>query len=667
MIETTYTLPADSSTLTISSRLLADRGEEANPQLGDLFFFSSRVRAWLPRIGFAESVSSGEFLASSGPDISYGLVYPSSQSSIQFLVITGVTGILGPSVETKSSRPTDLMERFLVVGDGSISSITDRAWEIRGVAVGTLSGTSEPNVEIVARDALDLQITRARTDDAGEYEMTLPPGDYTLTAESPERNLADATSITMAEGLKIEADVLAGARGTLSVSVTEEGAAGIPARIVVLSETERRIHFADASGTAEIILPAERWTVQISRGVEYTAFTATELAVFPDQATIVEAVLERVVDTDGWISLDPHLHSEMSVDSSVPLDERVRSVAAEGVEIAISSDHDFVSDYKPLIDELGLAAFLNHSSGVETSTFNIGHFNAWPIARDTSRAAGGAFAWYDQPPGEIFASMRARNEAAVIQVNHPRNSGSGFFNSIDFNRELGMATQDPAALGFPGADFNDFNFDAIEIGNDFNDAEFPDAFADFLALVNAGHPAAATGSSDSHGLGAFAGNSRTYIFVGAGADDPATVDLNDVHDAIRARKVVVSQGAFVTAQLEIPNSTDLTPFGGVAALAGETTARLKIHVQAPPWMPLKSVVVYHGRDIATTLLLDSAATQTVRFDGAINLPITAVDGFFLVLVEPAGRGDPVLGQPDASFTNPILYDADGNGRWNSQH
>lgn len=73
-----------------------------------------------------------------------------------------------------------------------------------------------------------------------------------------------------------------------------------------------------------------------------------------------------------------------------------------------------------------------------------------------------------------------RNSAVTLVVrasehgslNHPRLYEADFFSIIDFSPETGIAGQDPAPLGFPGADFNDFNFDAIEVANDISDSEF---------------------------------------------------------------------------------------------------------------------------------------------------------------------------------------------------
>src|SRR5205814_1970852 len=105
--------------------------------------------------------------------------------------------------------------------------------------------------------------------------------------------------------------------------------------------------------------------------------------------------------------------------------------------------------------------------------------------------------------------------------------------------ELDPATlqvhRDPTALGLAaGTDLTDLSFDAMEVANTLASGDFEQTFDDFLAMVAAGHPACAMGSSDSHGASRFAGGARTFVFVGAGNDDPTTVDPSAIVAAVAA-------------------------------------------------------------------------------------------------------------------------------------
>jgi hypothetical protein len=175
-------------------------------------------------------------------------------------------------------------------------------------------------------------------------------------------------------------------------------------------------------------------------------------------------------------------------------------------------------------------------------------------------------------------------------------------------------------------------------------------------MVAAGHPAAITGSSDSHDRSAYIGGSRTYVYVGPERDSPATVVASDLDEALKARKAVVAQGAFVTAALIDPATGQPAAPGAQVDLSQAAQAQLAVRIQAPPWMPLDRFVVYAGKEIAVTVGLDPEATEPLRYDHTLALPLADRDQCFVVHVIPAGPGSPVLGTPDGSVTNPLCYE-----------
>jgi hypothetical protein len=668
IVEQHYILEPDTDALLIRTFVFPDdtaASSEANVEVGEALFFGGVITSWAPGKGVPAGSSNVEFIASTGEGgTSYGVIYPVGKpAAAQFADIANVKLILGPSRTIGNPEP---VERWFVVGDGSAASVTERGWALRGVELGVVQGTTAAEVDIAITGANDSPVTVGRSDATGAYRAALPAGAYQLTATSPARAAGTPAAAMVTAGGETTADLAPGATGTLSLSVTD-GATPVPARVVIRDADgvlERRIEYAGADGVLELGLPVGSYIVDVSRGMEYDAFTVDPLTIGDGQTEVVAATLNHVMDTAGWISLDTHIHSEMSTDSQVPLDVRLRSVAAEGVEVPISTDHDFVSDYGPVIAELGLQSWLTAQNGVETSSLVWGHVNTWPLVPDYDRGAGGAVPWYQRSPSQVYGLMRERGDHVVIQLNHPYHSSAGNLDTLDFNPETGLAERDPADLGLPDdTNLSDFDFDALEVSNDFNTSEFGPSFASFLALVATGHPVVATGSSDSHGRSAYIGNSRTYVYVGEGNDVPGSVDLDALNAALKARKVVVAQGAFVTAGIVAPGGGPAAP-GELVDLDGETGATLHIKVQAPPWMPLARIVVYAGRQVATTINLDSADTAVVRYDADVtNLPLGTTDGFFVVLVEAAGPGTPVLGTPTGSYTNPLLYDADGDGLW----
>jgi len=660
-----YVLEADAEEVLIRTFLFPDADAEGdNVGVGDAFFYGGLVVSWLPGRGTIEGATNAEFIASRGSSTSYGIVYaPEMLAAVQFADIANVKLGLGPTRTLGNPAP---VERWFVVGDGSISSVTDRGWARRGTATGTLRGNTAPGLDVVVWDLDQRPMTVARSAPNGEYQLQLPAGTYSVWTESPGHAAGATQTATISAGGETSLDLAAGATGTLSLTVADGGGAPLPSRVSISApDFERRIEYTGADGTLDLPLPpGDQYTIDVSRGMEYDAYTASPAVIADGNTLVIAATLNRVVDTSGWIAIDPHIHSEMSTDSQIPLDVRLRAIAAEGVEVAISTDHDFVTDYEAVIEELGLGSWVTSQCGSEVSSLIWGHLNTWPLVPDYDKPAGDSIPWYGRSPSEVFALMRARGEHVVIQVNHPRSSDAGLLEIIDFNPITGTAERDPTELNLPAeTDLGDFDFDALEVANSFSGDEFASGLVDWLALVASGHPVAITGSSDSHDRSRYIGKSRTYVYVGPGNDEPASVDHAALNLALKARKAVVSQGAFLTAAIVDPGTGSAAAPGALVDLSGQTQVSLAIQVQAPPWMPLARISVYGGQVVATTINLDSGDTAAVRYDDVVTLPLESSDSFFVVLVEPAGPGTPVLGTPDGSVTNPLLYDRDGDGQW----
>ncbi len=663
IIETQYILDPDADHLTIRTALHADESAETpSAQVGEIFFFGGRADNWLPGTGIPEGSGAGELIATSGTTSSYGIAPAADVFGTQLISINSISIALGPTLTVGSGRVVD---RQFIVGDGSISSVTDRAWTLRGVDVGTISGTTTAGVEVHVTDAADKPITIARADATGAYSVTVPAGQYTLTAKSPGDAAGPGVAVTVTAGGSHTASPTTAGSGLLSVTTRDADATPLPSRVVITG-TDSRIEYTGVTGALELALPPGTYSVDVSRGMEYDAFTVDGLVIVDGVTTDVNAVLTRVVDTAGWIAIDTHLHSEMSLDSGIPLRDRIAAIAAEGVELAVSTDHDYVTDYGPYVEDLGLGDWVAYRTGVETTTLSWGHVNAWPLQARPDLGGGGAFLWYGLSPADTFDLIHAAGSEILIQLNHPRLGVIDFFNILDYNPGTGLAEQDPASIGFPGTDLNDFDFDLIEVANDISDDEFETVFADWLSLVAFGHAATPMGSSDSHGKKRFVGEARTYVYVGAGNDDPKSVSLDAVDAALRQRKVSVSQGAFVTASIEDPSTGQPTALGALVDLSGQSTVSIRVRVQAAPWLPLARVRVFVGQGLATTINLNPADTAVVRYDGVITVPITSKDGFVVVVADPDSDGRPVLANPGPSFTSPLLFDGDGDGAWTAK-
>ena len=155
------------------------------------------------------------------------------------------------------------------------------------------------------------------------------------------------------------------------------------------------LHFAfSPDGSFDLDLRPGDYTVYASRGLEYDIAVA-DFTVAAGEAAHLNLGLRRVVTTEGFVSLGAHIHSARSFDSSVSLADRVTTFAAAGVEYIVSTDHDMITDFAPVIDALGLGREISSvigteltgglpvpssvTGGIDVFPDSIGHWNAWPL------------------------------------------------------------------------------------------------------------------------------------------------------------------------------------------------------------------------------------------------------------------------------------------------
>jgi hypothetical protein len=95
----------------------------------------------------------------------------------------------------------------------------------------------------------------------------------------------------------------------------------------------------------DVVLPAGTYLATSSRGPEYTRDERV-IEVFSGENPGLEFRLEKAVSTRGLISIDTHMHTQNS-DGAMLIQDRLRSVIAEGLDVAVSADHNFITDYQP--------------------------------------------------------------------------------------------------------------------------------------------------------------------------------------------------------------------------------------------------------------------------------------------------------------------------------
>ena len=354
-------------------------------------------------------------------------------------------------------------------------------------------------------------------DDAGNMTGTLPPGRYAYRVQGGGRVLGPFVPFEIKENQRVALSPVLPRPSFIEALAVDESGRPIPAKVSVVgqydadyTDAERRsgrvfdigagesyrfsdmlddkvpgqrayieaVGYTDGEGHATLAVRPGDYKVYFSRGFEYD-LVPVDVHVEEGNGARAVARIIRVVDTTGWMSYDGHIHSENSIDSSMSLRDRVLSVAAEGLELAMSTDHNFVSDWRPVVDELGLRPWMASFVGIEFTTLESGHFNSYPLDYKVVPVTHGAFEWYGHPPGELFDGLRKIADPVagnVVVCNHPRDATQGYFNQYGRSSLTGESLargQSQRLAGVTGPAFYDaagrstlsYNCDALEIVN----------------------------------------------------------------------------------------------------------------------------------------------------------------------------------------------------------
>jgi len=415
------------------------------------------------------------------------------------------------------------------------------------------------------------------------------------------------------------------------------------------------------SGRGAITVPAGRYEIWASRGIEY-GIDRIDMTMEAGWEYGWQALLPHEVDTTGWVSGDYHLHTlTYSGHGDANLEERIISLVGEGVEFAVATDHNHNTDYGPTVAALGAGRHLDHVTGNEVST-PIGHFNAFPLEPDRPVPDPDA-----TDADDLFALIHAETNRyglrPVVQLNHPR------WGSIDY---FGLTELDPVTATSASLACS-YQFDTLEVfnGNDgwgYYDPETAgvptgrtahSVLQDWFNLLNRGVRCAAVGNSDSHTVHyEFAGYPRNYVRSAGRASIVA-----DVVEGNRAGATFTTIGPFVhfTVQGEEMGATVEARGGSVA---------VQVAVQAASWIDCDRVKVVVDGVVERVLDVPNSRDPR-RFEAAFEVPFER-DGWICVLVEGDDPMAPVVQSParpvrPLAVANPVFVDADGNGRWSAPY
>ena len=667
-----YVLRPDETALEIRTTVTPQNGQPLDGIIGDVTFWGGDLALYLP--------GSGEGALPSGVQptlIAYVPVHAEELTVPVAAAFEGPISILNTSgiqafLQTPGPVPAagrTIVRRLAVGGNGRQDlAAAMAAARGPGSALGTVQGTVAgmwPGVEVEILDGQGGPLTRCRPGATGAFECQVPVTAVAARAQwlgngngelggAGQLAAVQATPIAIQAGQSVTADLTAPQPGRLDVEALDGAGQPVPFKLVAYpvdpANAGSRTWF-DTDGKATFLLPAGTWDLWLHHGPEWSEHHA-KMTLQAGQVTKLAAKLEHVVETDGWLACDMHVHAEHSSDSTVPNSLRLRNAVAEALDYVVATDHDFVTDYKPWLIAAGLQDQLTVASGVEVSTLHLGHFNAWPLVADPKLAGNGAVAWFGKKPEALLADMHGGDPLRVVQSNHPRGSQS-YFDGI----ELDTKTTDVKLL----------DFDAVELINAKRMSDIPEVLADWFGLQARGIRITGTGNSDTHTLSAGIGGARTWIYVGkdaAGAwlDKQGKFTAAQADAALKAGRAVATTGPLLVLEIE--------GAGGAKAAIGDTlkattgTLTVRATVQAPAWMPLGSIELYRNGKLVHT---EAAATTPIvagrRLAVVTQTSEAGQDAWWVAIHKPgASPAAPSQNQPLWAITNPVFVDGDGDGK-----
>lgn len=120
-----------------------------------------------------------------------------------------------------------------------------------------------------------------------------------------------------------------------------------------------------STGEANIKLPAGSYELIASRGLEYSIARANVVLVEGDQ-TEVPLAIRREVNTSGWVACDTHIHTlTHSLHGDATVEERMITLAGEGIELPIATDHNRHIDYESSSREANVRTYFTLVVGIQ--------------------------------------------------------------------------------------------------------------------------------------------------------------------------------------------------------------------------------------------------------------------------------------------------------------
>jgi hypothetical protein len=359
------------------------------------------------------------------------------------------------------------------------------------------------------------------------------------------------------------------------------------------------------TGRARFGMPAGSYTIHAGRGFEYGLDTV-RLTLRPGDLVRKTLTIRREVPTPGYICCDTHVHTlTHSGHGDATVDERVLTLAGEGVELPIITEHNLQVDYNAAMVRRGVQKYFTPVVGNEVTT-PVGHFNIFPVRAGPAIPDFKLKHWKS-----VFQSIDEKTAAPVVILNHPRDVHAGF-RPFGPERHLGLTGQDLEGW--------ELRANAVELVTSGALQSDPmRTVRDWFGLLNRGRILTPVGASDSHDVSRYiVGQGRTYIRCRD--EHPDDLDVKEVVENFRQGRVLVSCGLLTEIKVE----DHYGPGDLVGRPQGQMT-RVNIRVLGPRWVRPDRVELYVNGILWRAERITPTAKSGVLWEGGWGLPVFGHD------------------------------------------
>ncbi|HEX3316358.1 MAG TPA: CehA/McbA family metallohydrolase, partial [Gemmataceae bacterium] len=470
-------------------------------------------------------------------------------------------------------------------------------------------------------------------------------GEIALDSRSVDDSLSEAT---------VAIDVVEGER-PIPCRLTILDAKGSLATVKAAAESPLAVRPGVAytgTGHARFTLPAGEYAVFAGRGFEY-GIDRVRIRVAAGDTIRRTLHLARDVPTTGWVSCDTHIHTlTFSGHGDATIDERMLTLAGEGIELPIATDHNRQIDYQSAAVKMGVRKWFTPVVGNEVTT-PVGHFNLFPLSVAAPPPTFDHKDWKS-----AFTAIEASGAKAII-LNHPRDVHSGF-RPFGGRRHISLA----------GEDLEGWNLkaNAMEVVNSgAQQSDVMQLVHDWFGMLNAGLVLTPVGGSDSHDVSRYiVGQGRTYIRC----DDskPGEIDVAAAVDSFVRGRVEVSCGLL----------TEITingRYGPGDLVPASKEVNVDVRVLGPSWVKADRVELFANGQKVRESRIDGTPKNGVKWQGQWTLPAPRHDVHYVAVATGPGVRElywPIARpyQPTAptdnrriiGVTGAVWFDGDGDGK-----